>query len=124
MILVGETAYPSQAPEFNLIFRGVRVAQFLCVVLLCVFTFLVPFWDVRFEIRIKAMLGSLYLLSFLGGLMSYLRYVCYLLIGTSNTCCVVVTQKMSNTNPTKDRGELRCLRRISSVLVLMLLFVI
>jgi len=48
------------------------------------------FWDVRFQIRIKAMLGSLFLLSFVGGLMSYLRYVCYLLIVMSNTCCVVV----------------------------------
>jgi hypothetical protein len=37
------------------------------------------FWDVRFDIRIKAMLGSLYILSFVGGFMSYLRYVCYLL---------------------------------------------
>ena len=42
------------------IFGGVRVAHlfFLCVVLLCVFTFRVPHCDVRYEFRIKTMFGS------------------------------------------------------------------
>jgi hypothetical protein len=42
-------------------FLGVRVAHlfiFVCVVLLCDFTFSVPSCDVRYNIRIKKMFGS------------------------------------------------------------------
>jgi hypothetical protein len=49
-----------------------------CVVLLCVFTFWIPCCDVRKDFRIKLCSVRLYLQLFVGGIMSYLRYLCLL----------------------------------------------
>jgi len=46
-----------------------------CFYLLCVFTFWVPCCDVRYDFRIKRCSGRLYLMLFVVGLMSYLRYL-------------------------------------------------
>jgi len=47
------TAYPSRALEFTSVFFLVgSVLLFLCVVLLCVFTFWVPCCDVHYDFRI------------------------------------------------------------------------
>jgi hypothetical protein len=51
---------------------------FVCVVLLCVFTFCVPCCGDRYDFRIKRCSVRLYLQLFVGGLMSYLRYLCLL----------------------------------------------
>jgi hypothetical protein len=48
----------------------------VCVILLYVVTFSVPSCDVRYDFRIKRCSVRLYLQLFVGGLMSYLRYVC------------------------------------------------
>ena len=45
-------------------------------VLLCVCMFRVPYCDVRYVFRIKQCSGRLYLLFLVGGIMSYLRYLC------------------------------------------------
>ena len=37
---------------------GLLIISFFCVVLLCVFTFWVPCWDVYYDFRIKTMFGS------------------------------------------------------------------
>ena len=50
--------------------------ELLCVVLLCVFKFLVPCCDVRYDIRIKRSSVRLFLQLFVGGLLSYLRCLC------------------------------------------------
>ena len=47
-----------------------------CVALLCVFTFWVPYYDVRYDFRIKQCSVRLYLQLFVVALMSYLRYLC------------------------------------------------
>ena len=52
------TAYPSRAPEFARGFGGISVALVFCVVLLCVFTFLVPCCDVRYDYIIQTMFSS------------------------------------------------------------------
>ena len=46
------------------------------VVLFCVFSFLVPCCDVRYDFRIKQCLVQLFLRLLQGKLMSYLRYLC------------------------------------------------
>jgi hypothetical protein len=51
-----------------------------CVVLLYVFTFLVPYWDVRYDLRIKTMFGSSLPHLFVGGIMSYFPNLCLLRI--------------------------------------------
>jgi hypothetical protein len=56
----------------------------LCVVLLCVFTFRVPLYDVRYNFHIKRCSVRLYLQLFVGVLVSYLRC---LRIVVSNTYC-------------------------------------
>ena len=53
-----------------------------CVVLLCVLTFWVSCYDVRYDFRIKTMFGSsLPPVVFLGGPMSYIRYLCLFACG-------------------------------------------
>jgi hypothetical protein len=47
--------------------------QVMCI--LCVFTFWVPCYDVRYDFHIKSRSGRLHLQLFVGGLMSYLRYL-------------------------------------------------
>jgi hypothetical protein len=47
-----------------------------CVVLSCVFTFWVRCCDVRYDFRIKRCSVRLYIRLFVGGIMSYLRYLC------------------------------------------------
>ena len=49
--------------------------KFFSVVLLCILTFWVPCCDVRYDFRIKRSSVNLYLQLFVGGLMSYLRYL-------------------------------------------------
>ena len=48
----------------------------VCVVLLCVFTFLVSCCDVHYDFHIKQCSVRLYLQLFVGGFMSYLRCLC------------------------------------------------
>ena len=82
-----------------LCFGGVRVAHlfFLCVVLLCVFTFRVPHCDVRYEFRIKRCSVRLCLQLLVGGRMSYLRYQCLLVCPTHIVVCCCFMMVMSNT---------------------------
>ena len=70
----------------------VRVAHLFYVVLLCVFTFLVPCYDVHYNFRIKQLSVRLYLQLFVGGCMSYLCYLCLLAYtGVQHMlCCVFV----------------------------------
>jgi hypothetical protein len=60
-----------------------------CVVLLCV---LVPCCDVRYDFRIKTMFGSSLHPVVVGGLVSYLRYLClFAYSGVQHIlCCVFV----------------------------------
>ena len=62
------------------------------VVLLCVFTLWVPCCDVRYDFRIKTMFGCFHLRLFVGGLTSYLRYLClFVHSGVQHIlCCVFV----------------------------------
>ena len=63
---------------------------FVVVVLLCVFTFLVPCSDVRYDFRIKKCAVRLYLQLFVGGFMSYLRYLClFAYSGVQHILCFV-----------------------------------
>jgi hypothetical protein len=72
-------------------FGGVRVAHlvvFVCVVLLCVFTFWVPCCGVRYDFALKRCSIRLCLHLFVGGLMSYLYIICVCLrIVVSNIYC-------------------------------------
>jgi hypothetical protein len=55
------TAYHLRAPEFTLSFLVMSVLLIslaFCVVLLCVFTFWVPCWNVRCDFCIKTIFGS------------------------------------------------------------------
>ena len=78
-------------PRFFLV-RSVLliVSGCFCVVLLCVFTFWVPCCVVRYDFCINKMVGCFQL--FVGGLMSYLHYLC--LFANSGVqhilCCVFV----------------------------------
>ena len=72
------TAYPCWAPEFTpgFLMRSVLfIFLAFCVVLSCVFTFWVPCCDVRYDLRIIQCSVRLYLQCFVGGFMSYLRYM-------------------------------------------------
>ena len=61
----------------NLLQKGVMSTKlFVCVVLLCVFTFRVPCANIRYDFHIKRCWVRLYLLLFVEGLMFYLRYLC------------------------------------------------
>ena len=62
-----------------------------CVVLLCVFTFWVPcVCDVRNDFRIQWCSIRLYLQLFVGGLLSYLHYLClFVYIGVQHIMCYV-----------------------------------
>ena len=67
--------------EHSSSFGGVLVAHlfsFYCCVLLYVFTFWVPSCDVHYDFRIKQCSVHIYLQVFIGGPMSYLRYLCFL----------------------------------------------
>jgi hypothetical protein len=67
-----------------------RVAYLFCVVLLCILAFLVSCCDVHSDFRIKRCSVRPYLLLFVGGLMSHLRYLCLCLcILMSKAYCVV-----------------------------------
>ena len=53
-------------------------------------------YDVRYDFRIKLMFGRLFLQLFVGGLMSYLRYLClFAYVVVSNTYCVVFLSSSS-----------------------------
>jgi len=71
---------------------GLLLFSVFCVVLLCVFTFLIPCCDVRYDFRIKTMFSSFLPPVVVGRLMSYLRYLC--LLANSGVqhilCCVFV----------------------------------
>jgi hypothetical protein len=61
----------------SLLQKGVMSTKlFVCVVLLCVFTFRVPCANIRYDFHIKRCWVRLYLLLFVEGLMFYLRYLC------------------------------------------------
>ena len=64
----------------------------ICVVLLCVFTVFLPCCDGRYDFRIKRFSVRIYLQLFVGGLMSYLRYLClFAHSGVQHIlCCVFV----------------------------------
>ena len=62
---------------FLVSFLCLYILSFFCVVLLCVFTFCVPCCDVRYDFLNKKRCSvRLYLQLFVGGSMSYLRYMC------------------------------------------------
>ena len=70
------------------IFYGFRVALYVILFLLCVFTFSVPCCDLRYDFRIKKMFGSS--LPLAGGLVSCIRYLCLRIVHmVSNPYCVV-----------------------------------
>ena len=61
----------------SLLQKGVMSTKlFVCVVLLCVFTFRVPCANIRYDFHIKRCWVRLYLQLFVEGLMFYLRYLC------------------------------------------------
>ena len=61
----------------SLLQKGVMSTKlFVCVVLLCVFTFRVPFANIRYDFHIKRCWVRLYLQLCVEGLMFYLRYLC------------------------------------------------
>jgi len=63
-----------------------------CVVLLSLFAFIVLSCDVRYDFRIKRMFGSSLPPALVGGLMSYLRYLCLLThSGVQHMLCCVVS---------------------------------
>jgi hypothetical protein len=78
---------------FFVFFCGVHVAhifRFFCVVLLCVFTFLIPCCDVHYDFRIKTIIDRLHLQLFVGGFMPYLCYLClFAFSGVQHILCCV-----------------------------------
>ena len=70
--------------------------SFLCSVLLYVFTFWVPSCDAHYDVCIKRCSVHFYLQVFVGGPMSYLRYLCFLRIVVSNTYFVVCLFRLSS----------------------------
>jgi hypothetical protein len=86
-----ENAYPSRTHDIG----RVRLAHLFvfCVVLLCVITFWVPCCDVRYDFHIKTLFGpSLPPVVFVGGLVSYLHYLCLFAHSCVQhiLCCVFV----------------------------------
>ena len=77
---------------FSWFFYGVRVAHLLgfCVVLLCIFAFGVPCCDVRYDFGWKRCSVCIYLQLFVGGFISYLRYLYLFRYGGLQhmLCCV------------------------------------
>ena len=82
------TAYPWRAHEFSpivLMWSMLLIFLYFCVVLLCVFTFVVPCCDVRYNFRIfKLRWVRLYRHLFVGRLMSYFVFCECLRIVMSN----------------------------------------
>jgi len=68
------------------------ISLVFCVVLLCIFACCLPYCDVRYDFRIKRCSVRLYLQLFVGGLMSYLCYLClFAYSGVQHIlCCAVV----------------------------------
>ena len=66
-------------------YKKARLSQLFCVVLLCLFTFVVPCCDVPFDFRIITMFGSSFLQFFVGGLcLIYVIYVCLVRLSSSS----------------------------------------
>ena len=85
--------------EHSSSFGGVLVAHlfsFFCGVLLYVFTFRVLSCDAHYDFCITQCSVHIYLQVFVGGPMSYLRYVCLLRIVVSNTYLVVCMFRLSS----------------------------
>ena len=70
--------------------KPLNIVLVFCVVILCVFTFWVPYCDVCYDFAWKLCSFRVYLQLFVGWLMSYLRYLC--LFANSGVqhilCCV------------------------------------
>jgi hypothetical protein len=66
------TAYPLRAPELTPGFLVLLKKKKNCVVLLCVFTYWIPYCDVHYDFRIKTIFGTSLPLV----VKSYLRYLC------------------------------------------------
>jgi hypothetical protein len=76
--------------------------KFLCVVLVCVFTFWVPCCNVRYDFYIKKNDARFvhYLQLFVGELMSYLRYLClFVYSGVQHILCCVFVLSVSSCVP-------------------------
>ena len=82
--------HQSSRPFLFLVGSVLQIFLVFCVVLFCLFTFWVRRCDVRYHFRIKTMFGSS--LPPVGGLMSYLRYLCLLAHSGVHhiLCCVFV----------------------------------
>jgi len=84
-------AYPSPAHEFTpVVFGGVHVAHhfsYVCVVLLCVFTFRIPCCNVCYDFLINTMFGSS--LPSVACLRAYVFFKIFCSLVVSNSYCVV-----------------------------------
>jgi hypothetical protein len=86
-------AYPPRASEFicgDMVVSVLLIFLVFGVVLLCVFTFWVPCYDVRYDFRINQCSVCLFFQLFVGGSMSYVRclMLCVMFLLCFSSSCV------------------------------------